>query len=167
MLSKDIQIRNMRKVKVNAQVTFVIYILESVANFSILVVWVFVSGMSSEMTVTMGVVWFHIVLPYTFLMNTSHNKNLLTDDGWWNTIRNAAGIPGSFNFATHEPILSCLETLRSFLQLNQREQEISLEDVHGTIVRKSSYLQVNSKPPCKQNSNANIFIISKLNTIST
>ena len=151
----------MRKVKVNAQVTFVIYILESVANFSILVVWVFVIGMSSEVTVTMGVVWFHIVLPYTFLMNTSHNKNLLTDDGWWNTIRNTVGIPGIFNFSTPEPILSCLDTLRSSLQVNRRQQEIGHGDVQGTTVRNSSYLQVNSRPPCKQSSSDSIFLISK------
>ena len=97
MLAKDIQIRNRRKVKVNAQVTFVIYILETIANLSIFIVWTMVHGSSSEVTVTMGVMWFHIVLPYIFLMNTSHNKNLLIDDGWWNTVKNALGISLTHN----------------------------------------------------------------------
>ena len=66
MLAKSIQIRNQRKVKVNAQVTFVIYVLETVANLSIFIVWIFVHGYSSEVTVTMGVVWFHVMLPYIF-----------------------------------------------------------------------------------------------------
>ena len=97
MLAKSIQIRNQRKVKVNAQVTFVIYVLETVANLSIFIVWIFVHGYSSEVTVTMGVMWFHVMLPYIFLMNTSHNKNLLIDDGWWNTVKNALGISLSNN----------------------------------------------------------------------
>ena len=37
--------------------------------------------------------WFHVILPYTFLMNTSHNKRLVTDEGWWNTIRNTLRLP--------------------------------------------------------------------------
>ena len=32
-------------------------------------------------------------MPYTFLMNTSHNKNRLIDEGWWNTIKNALDHP--------------------------------------------------------------------------
>ena len=91
-LSEPRQMRNVRKVKVNAQVTFVIYLLESVANFSIFAVWFFVHQRNSNLTLTLGVFWFHVILPYTFLMNTSHNKNLVADEGWWNTIRNTLGL---------------------------------------------------------------------------
>ena len=84
-LSKMRQTRNVRKVKVNAQVTFVIYILETVANLSIFVVWFFVNHGNNNLTLTLSVLWFNVILPYTFLMNTSHNKNLVADDGWWNT----------------------------------------------------------------------------------
>ena len=115
MLAKNIQVRNQRKVKVNAQVTFVIYVLETIANLSIFIVWIFVHGYSSEVTVSMGVMWFHVILPYIFLMNTSHNKSLLIDDGWWNTIKNALGISFSNNIesSTCQPIeLSFLNTTR-------------------------------------------------------
>lgn len=115
MLAKSIQIRNQRKVKVNAQVTFVIYVLETIANLSIFIVWVFIQRYSSEVTVTMGVMWFHVILPYIFLMNTSHNKNLLIDDGWWNTVKNAVGISFSNNNEATEcqPIsLSVINTTR-------------------------------------------------------
>ena len=91
-LSKMRQTRNVRKVKVNAQVTFVIYILETVANLSIFVVWFFVNHGNNNLTLTLSVLWFNVILPYTFLMNTSHNKNLVADDGWWNTIRNIFGL---------------------------------------------------------------------------
>ena len=86
------QTRNVRKVKVNAQVTFVIYILETVANLSIFIVWFFVNHGNNNLTLTLSVLWFNVILPYTFLMNTSHNKNLVSDEGWWNTIRNTLGL---------------------------------------------------------------------------
>ena len=54
-LSEPRQMRNVRKVKVNAQVTFVIYLLESVANFSIFVVWFFVHQRNSNLTLSLGV----------------------------------------------------------------------------------------------------------------
>ena len=88
----------MRKVKVNAQVTFVIYILESVANFSIFVFWFFIFQKNNDLSLVLGIFWFHIFLPYTFLQNTSHNKNLVLDEGWGNTIRNTIGLPENFNF---------------------------------------------------------------------
>ena len=142
MLAKNIQVRNQRKVKVNAQVTFVIYVLETIANLSIFIVWIFVHGYSSEVTVSMGVMWFHVILPYIFLMNTSHNKSLLIDDGWWNTIKNALGISFSDNIdsSTCQPIeLSFLNTTRrSGLEAsdidqrhnkkNQDEKEIMLSN---------------------------------------
>ena len=92
MLSHEIQIRNVRKVMINAQITFGIYVLECVANTSIYVVWAFVSGTSNNVTLGLAIVWYHIILPYTFLVNTSNNKNLVTDDGWWNTIRTTLGL---------------------------------------------------------------------------
>ena len=41
---------------------------------------------------TLSLFWFHVMLPYVFLMNTSHNKNLVIDDGWLNTIQNTLGL---------------------------------------------------------------------------
>ena len=83
--------RNMRKVQVNAQVTFAIYILETVALASVVIVWFAIR--KNELSATLSFVSFYVVLPYTFLMNTSHNKNLITEHGFLNTIRNAIQIP--------------------------------------------------------------------------
>ena len=106
MLAEVVQIRNVRRVKVNAQVTFVIYVLEFIANWSIAIVWTLVHGSSSEITITMGLMWFHVILPYIFLMNTSHNKDLLIDDGWWNTLNNAVGTNTrpNYNSSNEQPI---------------------------------------------------------------
>ena len=91
MLSHEVQNRNVRKVKINAQITFVIYVLECIANTSIYILWGFVYGTSNHVTLGLAILWFHIILPYTFLMNTSHNKNRVMNDGWWNTIKNTFG----------------------------------------------------------------------------
>ena len=78
-LSEENQLRNIRKVQVNAQVTFAIYILETVALASVVILWFAIR--KNELSVTLAFVSFYVVLPYTFLMNTSHNKNLITDHG--------------------------------------------------------------------------------------
>ena len=86
--------RNIRKVQVNAQVTFAIYILETVALASVAILWFAIGKI--ELSTTLSFVSFYVVLPYTFLMNTSHNKNLITEHGFLNTIRNAIQNPCNF-----------------------------------------------------------------------
>ena len=167
MLAKSIQIRNQRKVKVNAQVTFVIYVLETVANLSIFIVWIFVHGYSSEVTVTMGVMWFHVMLPYIFLMNTSHNKNLLIDDGWWNTVKNALGISLSNNH--EEPMsLSVLNKTRgSALESVDDKQNHCDKNKDERNIGESNLApnQKRSKRDCRNAENSNIFTISNLDHI--
>ena len=92
--------RNIRKVQVNAQVTFAIYILETVALASIVILWLAIG--KNEISVTLAFVFFYVALPYTFLMNTSHNKKLITEHGFLNTIRNAIQMPCNFEKRTVE-----------------------------------------------------------------
>ena len=99
-LPLDTQMRNIRKVQVNAQVTFAIYILETVALASVVILWFAIR--KNELSATLSFVSFYVVLPYTFLMNTSHNKNLITEHGFLNTIRNAIQIPCNFEKRTVE-----------------------------------------------------------------
>ena len=42
---------------------------------------------------TISFISFYVILPYTFLMNTDYNKNLVTEYGFFNTIRNALRFP--------------------------------------------------------------------------
>ena len=74
-LAVPVQLHNMKLVKVNAWVTFVVWILETCANISVLIVWVFVYGTTSFGTLTNSMIWYYIVISYTFLMNTSYNKD--------------------------------------------------------------------------------------------
>ena len=90
-LSAESQLRNIRKVQVNAQVTFAIYILETLALVSVVIVWFMIR--KNEISMTISFISFYVLLPYTFLMNTDYNKNLITEYGFFNTIRNALRIP--------------------------------------------------------------------------
>ena len=90
-LSEEGQLRNIRKVQVNAQVTFAIYVLETLALVSVVVVWFMIR--KNEISMTISFIAFYVMLPYTFLMNTDYNKNLITEYGFFNTIRNALRFP--------------------------------------------------------------------------
>ena len=74
------------------------------------------------MSLTLGVLWFMVILPYTFLMNTSHNKNLVTDEGWWNTIRN------TFGWSKKENVTSNLTTKNSIFTDSAQEDKSSISE---------------------------------------
>ena len=78
--------------KVNANVTFVIWILEWIANILIYICWILGPNFSRYFPEVI-LIWYYVILPHTFLMNTSHNKDLIIDDGLKTTIINALGLP--------------------------------------------------------------------------
>ena len=88
---------NVRKMKISAQVNFVIWILESFANLCLFIALMFIFGKSGPGLLITHMVWYHLILPYTYLMNTSDNRNLVIEDGWRNTLRNAFGILNKCN----------------------------------------------------------------------
>ena len=92
MLSETAQNINVRKTEVFAYVTFVIWILECFANLCIIIVWLFVYGVTSAGTLTTGMVWYYLILPCTYLLNTSENRNRVADNGWSNAIQYAVGM---------------------------------------------------------------------------
>ena len=96
-LSKDVRNRNIRKVETNARVAFVIWIMEFCANICIIIVWAIVYGKTTFATLTTNIMWYYVILPHIFLMNTSHNKDLVVDQGWKTTIQNALSLPLPFN----------------------------------------------------------------------
>ena len=90
-LSSHMQLRNVRKVKINANVTFFIWILEWMANLTT----VLLSFFALKFTIfpEYALIWYYVVLPYTYLMNTSHNKKRIIDDGMATVLRNALRPP--------------------------------------------------------------------------
>ena len=92
-LSKDIQMRNLRKLKVNADVTFVIWILEWVGYVFIMTSFIFVALLKINILLDVAIVVYYVMLPHSYLMNTSHNKDRIIDEGLKNIIKNVLHIP--------------------------------------------------------------------------
>ena len=144
MLSETIKQRNIKKVKVNAQITFWIWILETVANYSTLVVWSFAHRNTVDLTFIFIVLWYHIIISYTFLMNTSHNKNLLIDDGWANTIRNTLKLPEFANVISFDQINEFLQSCKRS-RSNQIAPIVDVMPMNQTVKPKEEERQRNLK----------------------
>ena len=95
----------MRKVLVNAQVTAMISSLECLC-FVIHVAGIAIIGEKTTTTIFLIMMFymilFLIILPHSFLMNTSHNKNRIIEHGWKNVMRNL-----TVNNSTYRSCKSC------------------------------------------------------------
>ena len=80
------QLRTQRKIKVNVQITFVLWLMESVANI-VNIVAVFAGGIGQTIF-TLNMIFYLIILPYSYLQNTSYNKCRIAEEGWQNILRN-------------------------------------------------------------------------------
>ena len=86
-LSERNQHRNMRTMKVNAEVTAVISCLELFGNLVCIFLFVFLD-LSGYTDLFVSLSLYLLLLPYTFLMNTRDNKDRVIDDGWINVLKN-------------------------------------------------------------------------------
>ena len=85
--------RNLRKLKVNADVTFATWILEWVGTLFLVFLWWLVASRGINMFLEFVIVVFYVILPHSFLMNTAHNKDRIVDEGLKNIIQNALHVP--------------------------------------------------------------------------
>ena len=87
----------LKRIRVNAQVTFMISVLEMIGVIiGIMVVVIFNS--TTLPVIINSMILYLILLPRAFLMNTSHNKNRVIEHGWKNILRNTLGLsPKSSN----------------------------------------------------------------------
>ena len=80
-----------KKVRVNAQVTFLISLLEMIGSFFTIMVVVIFKTTTFPVIISMMISYL-ILLPCAFLMNTSHNKRRVIEHGWKNVLRNTFGL---------------------------------------------------------------------------
>ena len=90
-LSKSKNEDNMRKMRVNAQITAVTSILEIAGNIVQWAIWILITKFVGLGSLIQSILLYFVVLPYVFLMNSSHNKNRIIEDGWINVLKNAIG----------------------------------------------------------------------------
>ena len=87
-LSSEVNRINMKKVRVNAEVKAMISCLESFSNILYAIITGLLTVRKSFITLLPIMTVYLVLLPYAFLMNTSHNKNRIVELGWKNVIRN-------------------------------------------------------------------------------
>ena len=91
-LHSTVNKENLKKVEVNAQVTAIVSLFEFLGNVSHLFLLIYFKG-TSYISLFHAISLYHIVLPYSFLMNTSENKNRIIEKGWIIVFKNILGRP--------------------------------------------------------------------------
>ena len=85
---------NKRRVHINAQVTAIISSLEMFGNVTVIILLAITKG-TSLLSLMHGMIVYAVLIPRTFLMNTSHNKNRIIEKGWKNIMINLIGKPNN------------------------------------------------------------------------
>ena len=86
----NVESNDMKKIMVNAQVTSIISILE-LSSMVLYAVIIKLNKGTSFFSLIYAMAVYDVMLPYAFLMNTSHNKTRVVSLGWSNVISNIVG----------------------------------------------------------------------------
>ena len=81
----------MKRIMVNAQVTFMISVLELIGYIFIISMVIIFKSTSLPLIINIEIMYL-IVLPRAYLMNTSHNKRRIIEHGWKNILKNTFGL---------------------------------------------------------------------------
>ena len=139
---KSIQL-NKKKVKVNAQVSAMISLLE--ITFAIIFgIFLFVKNATTISGCTVAIILYDVLLPHVFLMNTSHNKNRIVEFGWKNVFKNIFGLSNN----------------------SMEESTATIHDNSRTSNLKS-HLKIKGKTKFKQNDDIRVFATSSSSQIKS
>ena len=139
--------------KVNANVTFVIWILEWIANIFAYICWILGPNFTRYFPEVV-LIWYYVILPHTFLMNTSHNKDLIVDDGLKTTLVNAFGNPFSLRRKSNN--------VHVISQNKEKKPKNALINDESKRDSKND-----DKDDCFENNESKIYTISKNELLST
>ena len=148
-LASDIQARNVRKVKKYANVTCLLWILESLANITSATAVLFDYR---SIFYLFGFIWYYVILPYTYLMNTSHNKKRIVDDGLVSVLRNFLRPPVDFN--------TIRTSICNPLYLNVQNLMSRTRIVQVSKIVESETSSKHTETPCQKNT-LRMYVISK------
>ena len=119
-LAFDVQNRNVKKVQIRAKVNFAIWVWETIS----LAVLFLVSRIlqNYELTMTLFILFFYVVIPFIFLTNYSANHDRLVDVGFLKTIQNSLRLPGQCELVPSLKVPT-VDTISS-LDRKKREEEV-------------------------------------------
>ena len=78
----------MHRVKVNAQVTAFTTLMEAFGSIIVLSSWAFIRKSADNVTLTLSIALYFVLLPYVFLKNTGQNRDRIIEEGWTNILGN-------------------------------------------------------------------------------
>ena len=84
-LSTINQTRDIRSVEVNSIVAMIIWVIECVANLNISLVALCPIDRLTKLSIIIA--WYYVIIPFTFLINTSYNKERIVENGWKMVLR--------------------------------------------------------------------------------
>ena len=90
-LQNDSKHIDIKRLKVNAQITALITLIEFLGNLTLFLHLYFVESNPWTSTIH-GMVFYNIMGPYALLSNTNDNKNRIIDTGWGSIFKNLLGI---------------------------------------------------------------------------
>ena len=116
---------NTKKVWVNAQVTGTIAFIEMILTILyVIMIALYRSTHFANLLIVM--VLYDVILPYSFLMNTSHNKKRIVELGWKNVLKNIIFRSGS-NSVEDITKETDRKTYRKFEKENKNKETNSLK----------------------------------------
>ena len=140
---KDSIKADMNRLHVNAQVTCMILLLEILFSFIQLALLIIFKAHTFP-TLINGIFLWSIVLPHTFLMNTSHNKRRIIEKGWVNVLRNVFGLAARID--GHQVPQNSVRRNNQHLNLpNQKTKQANRTSVLSSVSGKSFEDISNSK----------------------
>ena len=80
--------QNMKRMKVNVQVTAVTTLLEAMGCLLVLCTWTLSAKFAGYGTLIPSMLLYLVLLPYAFLMNTTQNRHRIIEEGWINVLKN-------------------------------------------------------------------------------
>ena len=133
-----------KKIDVNAQISAITSILELTFNILFLIFVVDNEGITMY-NLSVAIILYDIILPYVFLMNTSHNKKRIVELGWENVFKNILGMSNNSVEQTTTRILDKKRT-RTFTSDSrvQRKKKLKRNDSIKVFATPSSS-QIQSK----------------------
>ena len=142
MLSKDANELNAKKLIVSSQVTAMVTIIELSYNI-IYVLWVaIIMQKTSFGTVIQAMVLHFVILPYSFLMNTSYNRNRIVDLGWKNILKNIFGCPTNSVANSNNDLITSNTNKKNGRKKDSEKNDNSC-DTNSVFVISKSVEQVN------------------------
>jgi hypothetical protein len=115
---------NTRRVTVNAQVTAVISLIETAFNMFSIIIGTITVRPSWLIIIILNMTLYMVIIPYTFLMNTSDNKKRVVEYGWKNVFQNMLGGKSISRISPSEASNTKLRTTQNTVKLKTISGEI-------------------------------------------